>query len=146
MKKWIDSLTLAEKVLWSVSSAAIVLSSAFFGGQGWLTLVTSLIGATSLLLSARGHYLGQALMILFSLLYGVISFGFSYYGEIAHLSGHNHAYGVSFSLVMASPPSSRSADASAGRAPSSVGAVLSATCHRCRYLSVLFSAGPFPHG
>ncbi len=59
MKKWIDSLTLAEKVLWSVSSAAIVLSSAFFGGQGWLTLVTSLIGAASLLLSARGHYLGR---------------------------------------------------------------------------------------
>lgn len=82
MKKWIDSLTLAEKVLWAVSSAAIVLSYAFFGGQGWLTLVTSLIGVTSLLLSAKGHYLGQALMILFSLLYGVISFGFSYYGEM----------------------------------------------------------------
>ncbi len=70
MKTWLHSLTTGEKALWAVSSAAILLSYAFFGGQGWLTLAASLIGVTSLLLAAKGHYMGQALMIVFSLLYG----------------------------------------------------------------------------
>ena len=82
LKTWLHSLTTGEKALWAVSSAAIILSYAFFGGQGWLTLAASLIGVTSLLLAAKGHYMGQALMIVFSLLYGVISYGFSYYGEM----------------------------------------------------------------
>jgi len=47
-----------------------------------LTLSASLIGVTSLIFAAKGNPVSQLLMIVFSLLYGVISFSFSYYGEM----------------------------------------------------------------
>jgi nicotinamide mononucleotide transporter PnuC len=47
-----------------------------------MTLAASLIGTTSLIFNAKGNPIGQALMILFSLFYGVISYSFSYYGEM----------------------------------------------------------------
>lgn len=45
-------------------------------------MAASLIGVTSLIFNAKGNPFGQFLMILFSLLYGIISFTFSYYGEM----------------------------------------------------------------
>ena len=47
-----------------------------------MTLLASLIGVTSLIFSAKGNPVGQVLMIAFSLLYGIISFNFAYYGEM----------------------------------------------------------------
>ena len=47
-----------------------------------MTLAASLIGTTSLIFNAKGNPIGQALMIVFSLLYGVISYTFSYFGEM----------------------------------------------------------------
>lgn len=41
-------------------------------------MIASLIGVTSLIFNAKGNPIGQALMIVFSLLYGIIS----YYGEM----------------------------------------------------------------
>lgn len=71
-----------EKVLWSVSATAIILSFLLFDRANWLTLIASLVGVTSLIFCAKGHPAGQALMIVFSLLYGVISLMFRYYGEM----------------------------------------------------------------
>ena len=48
----------------------------------YMTLAASLIGVTSLIFNAKGNPLGQLLMIIFSLLYGVISYNFAYYGEM----------------------------------------------------------------
>ena len=47
-----------------------------------MTLLASLIGVTSLIFNAKGNPFGQVLMVLFSLLYGIISFSFAYYGEM----------------------------------------------------------------
>ena len=47
-----------------------------------MTLAASLIGTTSLIFNAKGNPFGQALMVIFSLLYGVISYTFSYFGEM----------------------------------------------------------------
>lgn len=47
-----------------------------------MTLSASIIGATSLILNAKGNPLGQLLMIVFSILYGLISLSFKYYGEM----------------------------------------------------------------
>ncbi len=74
--------TRQEKMLWGVSVAAILLSFLVFNPTGWLTLLASLIGVTSLIYNAKGNPFGQVLMILFSLLYGVISYGARYYGEM----------------------------------------------------------------
>lgn len=47
-----------------------------------ITLLASLIGVASLIFNAKGNPFGQVLMVLFSLLYGIISFSFAYYGEM----------------------------------------------------------------
>lgn len=71
-----------EKTLWLVSVILIVISFFLFGGSSYLTLTASLVGATSLVLNAKGNPIGQALMIAFGVLYGIISYSFKYYGEM----------------------------------------------------------------
>ena len=71
-----------ELTLWSVSVLFITMSFCIFDRESYLTLAASLIGVTSLIFNAKGNPIGQALMIVFSLLYGIISFTFAYYGEM----------------------------------------------------------------
>lgn len=71
-----------ECFLWSSSVLAVVLSFCLFDRTNYLTLAASFIGVTSLIFNAKGNPYGQVLMILFSLLYGIISYTFSYYGEM----------------------------------------------------------------
>ena len=71
-----------ERALWLSSAGLIVLSAVLFRGGGALSVITSLIGVTSLIFAAKGNPISQALMIVFSLLYGWISWTFSYYGEM----------------------------------------------------------------
>lgn len=71
-----------EITLWVSSVILIVVSFCLFDRENYLTLLASLIGVTSLIFSAKGNPFGQFLMVLFSLIYGVISFTFSYYGEM----------------------------------------------------------------
>jgi nicotinamide mononucleotide transporter PnuC len=47
-----------------------------------MTLLASLIGVTSLIFNAKGNPFGQFLMVIFSILYGIISYSFNYYGEM----------------------------------------------------------------
>lgn len=71
-----------ELLLWCSSVSLIVASFCVFDRENFLTLAASLIGVTSLIFNAKGNPFGQFLMVIFSLLYGIISFTFSYYGEM----------------------------------------------------------------
>ena len=71
-----------ELTLWGSSAALILVSFFLFDRVNFMTLAASLIGTTSLIFNAKGNPIGQALMIVFSLLYGVISYTFSYFGEM----------------------------------------------------------------
>ena len=71
-----------EIILWVSSVSLIVISFLIFDRENYLTLCASLIGVTSLIFNAKGNPFGQFLMIIFSLLYGFISFAFAYYGEM----------------------------------------------------------------
>ncbi len=71
-----------ELILWSSSVCLIVSSFLLFAPTNYLSLIASLIGVTSLIFNAKGNPFGQLLMIAFSVLYGIISFGFAYYGEM----------------------------------------------------------------
>ena len=71
-----------EIALWCSSVALIVVSFCIFDRENYLTLIASLIGVTSLIFNAKGNPFGQVLMVVFSLLYGIISFAFAYYGEM----------------------------------------------------------------
>lgn len=74
--------SVGEILLWSCSVLLIVVSFCVFDRRNYLTLASSLIGVTSLIFTAKGNPIGQILMIVFSLLYGYISFVFTYYGEM----------------------------------------------------------------
>lgn len=76
------SLTKNEKFLWCGSVALILLSFLCFDRENLLILAASLIGVTSLIFNAKGDPLGQLLMVIFSCLYGAISWQWAYYGEM----------------------------------------------------------------
>ncbi len=71
-----------EKILWSTTTAGILLAFFIFDGKDPLTLTASLVGATALIFNAKGNPFGQVLMVAFSIIYGIISFSFAYYGEM----------------------------------------------------------------
>ena len=72
----------SEIILWLSSVLLIVGSFGIFDRESYLVLTASLIGVTSLIFNAKGNPFGQFLMVIFSLLYGVISYSFNYYGEM----------------------------------------------------------------
>lgn len=82
ISEYIRSLTKFEKGLWLVSVLVISVSFLVSGGSDFLSLTASLIGVTSLIFIAKGYIIGQVLMVVFSVFYGIISFFFSYYGEM----------------------------------------------------------------
>ena len=45
------------------------------------TMLVSVIGVTAIMLSAKGNPAGQVMMVVFAIVYSIISFSFSYYGE-----------------------------------------------------------------
>lgn len=96
--KRLSYFTKTEIMLWFSSLALIVLSFLAFDRANYLTLCASLIGATSLILSAKGNPLGQMLMVVFSVMYGVISFSFAYYGEMITYLGMTAPMAV-FALI-----------------------------------------------
>lgn len=65
--------TKTEIALWSLSTVAIVASFLLFDRENCMTLIASVIGVTSLIFNAKGNPFGQLLMVIFSFLYGFIS-------------------------------------------------------------------------
>ena len=79
--------SMGELILWALSVITITVSFLLFDRENYLTLVASLIGVTSLIFNAKGNPFGQLLMVVFSILYGIISYSFSYYGEMITYMG-----------------------------------------------------------
>ena len=82
MKKLTAYFSREELTLWGSSAGLILVSFFLFDRVNFMTLAASLIGTTSLIFNAKGNPVGQALMVVFSLLYGMISYTFSYFGEM----------------------------------------------------------------
>lgn len=87
-----------EIILWVFSVFVIISSFLIFDRENYLTLTASLLGVTSLIFSAKGNPFGQILMIIFSILYGIISYSFSYYGEMITYLGMTMPMAV-FALI-----------------------------------------------
>ena len=98
IKKATKYFSKSEIILWCSSIALIAISFCVFDRENHLTLLASSIGVTSLIFNAKGNPFGQLLMIVFSLLYGIISFSFSYYGEMITYLGMTMPMAV-FALV-----------------------------------------------
>ena len=82
-RKLLRYFSRAERLLWGLS----VVFIGAFDRENYLTLAASLIGVTSLIFNAKGNPIGQVLMVIFSLLYGSISYTFAYYGEMVTYLG-----------------------------------------------------------
>jgi len=98
MRKMINYFSRLEIALWSTSVLFIVISFVVFDRTNYMTLLASLLGVTSLIYSAKGNPFGQVLMIIFSLLYGIISYTFDYYGEMITYLGMTMPMAV-FALI-----------------------------------------------
>ncbi len=82
MKRVLSYFSKGELLLWFSSLFLITSSFLVFDREGYLTLIASLIGVTSLIFCAKGNPFGPFLMIIFGVLYGIISLTFRYYGEM----------------------------------------------------------------
>lgn len=70
-----------EWCLWIVS--VVVIAASFLISKGGLApLLASIIGVTAVLFVAKGFVLGQLIMVVFAVFYGVISYSQRYYGEM----------------------------------------------------------------
>lgn len=105
-----------ELILWFVSALLIVISFLMFDRENYLTLTASLIGVTSLIFNAKGNPFGQLLMVVFSILYGIISFSFNYYGEMVTYLGMTAPMAIfSFISWMRNPYSNSKAEVKVSR-------------------------------
>ncbi len=82
MRTPFHDLSKFERILWAISSLVVIASFVLSGGGDWLSAIASLIGVTALIFLAKGYVIGQVLVVVFALLYGVISYLFTYYGEM----------------------------------------------------------------
>lgn len=87
MTKLLNYFTKTEKILWCCSVALILVTFVIFDRSGYLSLIASLLGATALIFNAKGNPVGQLLMVIFSIMYGIISFRVAYYGEMITYMG-----------------------------------------------------------
>jgi len=83
-KKYFTKL---EITLWVISTVAAIAAFCLFDRVNYINLAASLIGISALILCAKGNPIGQVLIIIFSALYGIISFYFRYYGELLTYAG-----------------------------------------------------------
>lgn len=73
---------LADIIIWSVGVVAIVVSFFACGNTEYHYLIGAVIGVSALAFVSEGNPVGQVLTVVFSVFYGVISYSFSYYGEM----------------------------------------------------------------
>ncbi|MBO5461190.1 MAG: nicotinamide mononucleotide transporter [Ruminococcus sp.] len=87
MNNPIKNLSRKEWLLWIGSLIIVVVSNFLSRDVDLLTLAAAMVGITSLVFAAKGNVWAQILMIVFSILYGIISYRFKYWGEMATYLG-----------------------------------------------------------
>ncbi|MBQ2714473.1 MAG: nicotinamide mononucleotide transporter [Clostridia bacterium] len=80
--KFIGKLKTSEYVLWAISSLVVIISFFISNTGSWLNLVASLVGVAALIFIAKGYPICHVCFIVFAVLYGIISYDLSYYGEM----------------------------------------------------------------
>ena len=87
LNKLLSYFSVFEICLWCCSILLPVISFVIFDHENYIMLAASIIGATYLIFNAKGNPIGQVLLVIFSILYGIISYSFSYYGEMVTYLG-----------------------------------------------------------
>lgn len=84
--------------LWCTSLTLILGSALLTNSSDPLSIFASMLGATAILLGAKGNPIAKCLMLIFCLIYGYISYSFQYYGEMLTYLGMTAPMEV-FSLI-----------------------------------------------
>lgn len=105
MSNPIKSLTKKEWILWIGSLAIVILSNLLSTDIDVLTLVSACVGITSLIFAAKGNVWAQILMVIFSILYGLISWQFRYWGEMITYIGMTMPMAVWSTITWINNPS-----------------------------------------
>ena len=74
--------TTADICICLFSCVAILLSHFLLGGDNFMSLVSSLVGVISFIFNAKGNFIGQILVFIFCVFYGIVSYNTAYYGEL----------------------------------------------------------------
>lgn len=98
MKKLFSYLSVWEWILWGASLLSIAVAFFAFDRVNYFTFISSLVGVSALTFCAKGHPIGQFLVIIFGIMYAVISFSYSYYGEVITYLGMTAPMAV-FALI-----------------------------------------------
>ncbi len=77
-----SEFTWKEYILWVGSMAIVLATNLFMEDLSLVTLIATLLGVTSLIFAAKGDVIGPILMVVFSILYGITSYRFQYWGEM----------------------------------------------------------------
>lgn len=103
-------MTKREWIIWIGSLAIVAFSNLLSNDIDWLTFAAALIGVTSLIFAAKGNVWAQILMIVFSILYGVISWSFQYWGEMMTYLGMTMPMAIWSTITWMRNPSDTNAD------------------------------------
>ena len=76
------ALTRAEWLILAGSLFTVTLSFFLNAERDVLTFIATLIGVVALIFLAKGDVLGQALIVIFAVLYAIVSWRLRYYGEV----------------------------------------------------------------
>lgn len=82
LKNPFKALRKREWILWGISLLLVLLSNLLCGQMDAVNLAATSLGVTALIFIARGDVWGQILTVVFSILYGIVSFRFRYWGEM----------------------------------------------------------------
>ena len=106
MNNPIKNLTVNEWILWIGSILVVIISNIVTGDIDFLTLIAACVGITSLIFAAKGNVWAQILMIVFSILYGIISWQFRYWGEMITYLGMTMPMAIWSTITWLTNPSS----------------------------------------
>lgn len=86
--------TKRDWIIYSFSLLIVAISNILSPEFDFLILVAALVGVTSLILAAKGNGIAQILIVIFSILYGIISYRFRYWGEMITYLGMTMPMGI----------------------------------------------------
>lgn len=81
-KKFLTYFTKTEWALWLCGVAAVTAGFAFGQERSILSYLSSLAGITCIIINAKGNVIGQAVSIVFAVLYAAYAYTQRYYGEM----------------------------------------------------------------
>ena len=110
MNNPILSLSKQEWAIWIGSLIVVTVSNVVSGDLDLLTLLAALVGVTSLIFAAKGNVWAQILMIVFSILYGIISWRFRYWGEMITYLGMTMPMAIWSTITWIKNPSKENAN------------------------------------